>query len=82
MKITQKEVVDYQTVLQIELEDPELEPYLNQGYKRVAPKTTMPGFRKGKAPRSMIENMLGREGLLQEVLDPMALEVTDKAIKA
>ncbi len=81
MKITQQEVIDYQTVLQIELEEPELEPYLNRGYKRLAPKTNIPGFRKGKAPRRIVEQFFGQESLLQEVLDPMASEVTDKAIQ-
>ena len=81
MKITQQEVIDYQPVLQIELEEPELEPYLNRGYKRLAPKTNIPGFRKGKAPRRIVEQFFGQESLLQEVLDPMASEVTDKAIQ-
>tara|TARA_B100001123_G_scaffold443230_1_gene588808 strand:+ start:10478 stop:11812 length:1335 start_codon:yes stop_codon:yes gene_type:complete len=81
VKITQQEVIDYQTVLQIELEEPELEPYLNRGYKRLAPKTNIPGFRKGKAPRRIVEQFFGQESLLQEVLDPMASEVTDKAIQ-
>ena len=81
MKITQQEVIDYQTVLQIELEEPELEPYLNRGYKRLSPKTNIPGFRKGKAPRRIVEQFFGQESLLQEVLDPMASEVTDKAIQ-
>ena len=81
MKITQEEVVDHQTVLQIELEDTDLGPYLDRGYQRLSPRTVIPGFRKGKAPRRIVENFLGRESLINEVLDSMAPEVAERAIE-
>ena len=80
MKITEQEVVDRQTVLNIELEDQDLEKYLDRGYRRVVQRTLIPGFRKGKAPRLVVERFLGRESLLNEVLDTMLPEVTDRAI--
>ena len=80
MKITQDEVVDNQTTLQIELEDADLAPYLDRGYRRIADRVAIPGFRRGKAPRRVVEQALGREQLLSEVLDSMAYETADKAI--
>ena len=80
MKITQEEEVDRQTVLHIELEDEDLDPYLDRGYRRVSQRTAIPGFRKGIAPRRIIEQFLGREVLLNEVLDTMLPEVTGRAI--
>ena len=80
MKITQDEVVDNQTTLHIELEDADLAPYLDRGYRRIADRVSIPGFRKGKAPRRVVEQALGREQLLSEVLDSMAYETADKAI--
>lgn len=80
MKITQEEVVDRQTVLLIELEDDDLGPYLDRGYRRVVQRISVPGFRKGKAPRWRVEQVVGREGLINEVLDTMLPEVTDRAI--
>ena len=80
MKITQEEVVDRQAVLLIELEDDELGPYLDRGYRRVVQRISVPGFRKGKAPRWRVEQVVGREGLINEVLDTMLPEVTDRAI--
>ena len=80
MKITQEEVVDRQTVLLIELEDDDLGPYLDRGYKRVVQRISVPGFRRGKAPRWRVEQVVGREGLINEVLDTMLPEVTDRAI--
>ena len=80
MKISQEEVVDRQAVLHIELEDEDLDPYLDRGYRRLAQRTLIPGFRKGKAPRHVVERYVGREGLLNEVLDSMLPEVTSRAI--
>lgn len=82
MKITQEEIVDRQTVLHIELEDADLAPYLDRGYRRVVQRIMIPGFRKGKAPRQIVERYLGREGLLNEVLDFMLPDVTSRAISA
>ena len=81
MKITQEEVVDNQTTLRIELEEADLNPYLDQGYRRLAPQISLPGFRKGKVPRHIVEGFMGRERLLNEVLDNMVYEVTSKAIE-
>ena len=81
MKITQDEVVDNQTTLHIELEDEDLDPYLDRGYQRIANQIAIPGFRKGKAPRRVVESMVGRESLLNEVLDSMVFESVGKAIE-
>ena len=64
MKITQDEVVERQTVLHIELEDNDIDPYLDRAYRRVVQRANVPGFRKGKAPRIIIEQYFGRESLL------------------
>ena len=80
VKITQEEVVDRQTVLEIELEDEDMAPYLDRAYRRVVQRTNVPGFRKGKAPRSIIEGILGRERLVAESLDDVLPAVTHQAI--
>ena len=81
MKVTQDEVADRQTVLHIELEDKDLGPYLERGYRRVVGKASIPGFRKGKAPRSVIEQYFGRETLISESIDFMLPDVTQKAVQ-
>ena len=45
--------------------------------KRVA----VPGFRKGKAPRSILERMLGREALLNEAMEFLVPEATALAVQ-
>ena len=80
MKIAQDEVVERQTTLHIELDNEDVEPYIDRAYKRVVQRVNIPGFRKGKAPRSIVEQMFGRESLINDVLDTMLPELTSKAI--
>ena len=82
MKITQQEIVDRQTVLHIELEEEDLSEYLDRGYRRLVTRADIPGFRKGKAPRAIIERYLGRESLLHEAVDFMLPDATQRAISA
>ena len=82
MNITQEDSCGPQTVLHIELEDEDLDPYLDRGYKRVVQSTSIPGFRKGKAPRIVVERYVGRESLLDAVADFMVTDVTARAIDA
>ena len=80
MRITQGEIVDLQTVLHIEMEDEDIRPYLDIGYQKVRPHISFPGFRKGRVPRHIALQFLGREAILNEVLDTMLPEITGRAI--
>ncbi|MBI4298359.1 MAG: trigger factor [Chloroflexi bacterium] len=81
MKITQEAIVERQTVLHIELEAPDLDKYLDKAYRRVVQRITIPGFRKGKAPRSLLERFIGRTALLEEALDFILPGATTEAVE-
>lgn len=81
MKVTQGEVEERQVTLRIELDDEDLEPYVERGFRQVVGKMRIPGFRPGKAPRQVVEGMLGREGLISESLDFMVPDVITKAVE-
>ena len=80
MRITQGEIVDLQTVLHIEMDDEDVRPYLDIGYQKVRPHISFPGFRKGRVPRHIVLQFVGKEALLNEVLDTMLPEITGRAI--
>ena len=80
MKITQDEIVEQQTVLHIELDENDIDPYLERAYRKVVQRVNIPGFRKGKAPRRIIEQFFGKETLINETLDSMLPELTGNAI--
>ena len=81
MNITQQEELARQTKLEIELDDNDIEPYLNKGYQRVVQRVNIPGFRKGKAPRSIVEKQFGKLYLINEIAEHMVSDVTSKIIE-
>ena len=81
MNITQQEELARQTKLEIELDDNDIEPYLNKGYQKVVQRVNIPGFRKGKAPRSIVEKQFGKLYLINEIAEHMVSDVTSKIIE-
>jgi trigger factor len=57
------------------------EPFLNRSYRRLAGRVRIPGFRPGKAPRSIVESHLGRATLVQEALEFMIPESLDQVLR-
>ena len=80
MKVQAEEAAQRQVVLTVELEPPDLEPFLHRAYQRLVQRVTVPGFRKGKAPRGVLERIVGREALVDEALDFLVPEITERAI--
>ena len=81
MKVSQDAVEDRQATLNIEMEPEDMEGYLDRAYRRLVQRLSIPGFRKGKAPRQVVEGYVGRGGLLNEALDFLVPEATNKAIQ-
>jgi trigger factor len=81
LKVTVESLPDSQVLLNIEIEPERVESSLNDAYKRLAPRTRVPGFRPGKAPRALVERHYGRETLLHEALDRLVPTVVSEAIE-
>lgn len=54
--------------LEIEVDPEELAPHYDKTLKRLAREVNIPGFRKGKAPRAILESRLGEDAVREEVL--------------
>jgi len=54
---------------------------LDATFEKELPKVTLPGFRKGKAPRAMVEKRFGGEIFFDEALDACLPEAVAKAIE-
>jgi trigger factor len=81
MKATAERIEASRVVLNIEADDEEMERSMEKAYRRLVARTTVPGFRKGKAPRPMLERYLGREALVEEAANLLLVETYDKAIE-
>ncbi len=69
MKITTEDMPDRQVGLLIELEEPEIEDHKQRAYRRLVQRYVIPGFRKGKTPRAILERHIGTETLMQDDIE-------------
>ncbi len=81
MKVTRDKTENRQAFLTIEMAPPEFEESLEAAYRRLVKKTNVPGFRKGKAPRGMLERYIGRESLLENALNSLIPKACEDAFK-
>ena len=59
-------------VFEVETDAAEFEKAVNGAYLKNRSSISIPGFRKGKAPRAVIEGMYGREVFYQDAMDELA----------
>ncbi len=81
MKVTNEKTENSQAFLTIEMEPAEVEESLKESYHRLVKKTRIPGFRKGKAPRAILERYIGKESLLEDTINNLVPQAYEKAIK-
>ncbi len=81
MKVTREKTENSQVFLSIEMESAEVEASLEKSYSRLVKRTNIPGFRKGKAPRAILERHIGKESLLEDALDYLLPQAYEEAIK-
>ncbi len=67
--------------LTIEVPAKELDLALDKAYKKNRNKIAMPGFRKGKAPRAMIEKMYGAEIFFEDAANILVPDAYEDAAK-
>ena len=67
--------------LTIEVSAEEFEAAIEKAYQKEKGKIALPGFRKGKAPRKMIEKMYGAGVFYEDAANMVIPEAYDKALK-
>jgi trigger factor len=81
LKVTKEKEENRQAFITVEMEPAEMETAMQDAYLRLAPKANIPGFRKGKAPRAIVERHLGKSRLLEEALDRLLPQAYEQALK-
>ena len=81
MKITKEKEENRQAYLTVELEPAEMEEAMEDSYKTLAQQAEIPGFRKGKAPRSVVERHVGHARLIEEAVNKLVPQAYEQAIK-
>jgi trigger factor len=81
VKVTKESVTSTEVTLNIEMDPADEDPFIDRSYRRSVGRMQIPGFRKGKAPRSIVERYVGRTALLQEALEFMIPETLDRVLR-
>ena len=81
MKVTSERIPGSQVVLSVEVEPTEVEKSLERAYRKLVGRINVPGFRRGKAPRHMVERLIGKEALLEEALEDLVPDVYTRVIE-
>ena len=66
--------------LTIEVAAEELEKAIEAAYQKNKSKISIPGFRKGKVPRQMIERMYGKEVFYEDAANALIPDAYEKAL--
>ncbi len=69
MQTTVEEAAKHRVRLSVEISPEEFASDLDKAYRRVGAEIKVPGFRKGKVPRKVIDARLGREHVLHEFVE-------------
>jgi trigger factor len=68
-------------LLTIEVPQERVDAALAQAARKLSQKYKIPGFRPGKAPRDVVERMVGKQALLEEVVDELGPKVYEEALR-
>ena len=67
--------------LTIEVSAEELEKAIESAYRKNKNRISVPGFRKGKAPRKMLEQMYGKNLFYEDAANDLIPDAYDEALK-
>jgi trigger factor len=82
MKVSTEDLENRRIALNIEAEASELDKSLDEAYHHLVKEVSVPGFRKGKAPRVILEQHIGKGALLEEALEHLVPRLYKEAIQS
>jgi trigger factor len=81
MKADVEKIENNRVNLSIEVEAEKVDNAIDMAYRKIVKEVNIPGFRKGKAPRRILESHLGTEPIYKEALDLILPDAYSKAIE-
>lgn len=69
MKATAEKLPKNEVRLEIQVNEEKFAKAIHKAYKKIAKQINIPGFRRGKAPKVLVERQVGKETLVNEALE-------------
>jgi trigger factor len=80
MKATAERIEKNTVLLEVEVDAERFSRALDQAYRKLVQKVNIPGFRRGKAPRFILERHVGKQALVDEAVEIVVPEAYFKAV--
>lgn len=81
MKVTLEKKEKNQVQLEVEVDPQQVARAYERAYRQLSHRVNIPGFRKGKAPRQLVERTLGKDAIRQEALEHLIPEAYENAVE-
>jgi trigger factor len=80
MKVEVRKEAPSKAVLEVELPPEELGRGLDRAIIKLNQRVSVPGFRRGKAPRTLLERVVGKEALYEEAINQLVPDAYSQAV--
>ncbi|ORU00815.1 Cell division trigger factor [Anaerovibrio sp. JC8] len=81
MEVSVKDLENQQVELNITVPAAELSKAYDAAAKKIAGRVNIPGFRKGKAPKNIVERHVGKQYIMTDAFEMVAPKALDEALK-
>lgn len=81
MKATAERTEKNTVVMEVEVDAERFDRAISQAYKKLVKQVNVPGFRRGKAPRRIVENYIGKAALYNEAVELVVPEAYIEALE-
>ncbi len=80
MKVEVRKEAPSRAVLEVELAPEDLGRGLDRAFSKLNQQVNVPGFRRGKAPRALLERVVGKEALYEEAVKLLVPDAYSQAV--
>ena len=81
MKASVETIEKNRVALEVEVETEVMDSAMQKAYKKLVKQVNIPGFRKGKVPRKILENYIGTAVLLEEAVENVVPNAYQEAVE-
>ena len=81
MNVTTEKLENSQILMTITIESKEVDKGFDAAWKSISTKINIPGFRKGKAPRKIVENRIGLPAIKEEAFEIITKKFYPEALQ-
>lgn len=81
MKANAERIEKNTILLEVEVDAEKFSQAVDKAYRKIVKNVNIPGFRKGKTPRNILERYIGKEALYEEAMETLVPEAYFEAVK-